>query len=150
MFIGRFYHTIETNNRLSLPKTFREYTTNWILTRGLDGGLFGFPAQDFQQKIAELSERTFTVKYNRDFVRLMTNDAVEVEVDNNGRVQLPEYLIEFAKLQKNVVIVGSFSWIEIWDVPLYHTYVDNLESQAEDIAEHMTDSPDATLKQHHA
>lgn len=138
MYIGRYYHTIEVNHRLSLPKAFREQTTNWILTRGLDGGLFGFAAETFEQKLAELAERTFTVKQHRDFVRLMTNDAVAVESDQNGRVQLPEYLMNFAHLNKEVVVVGSYSWIEIWDVPTYHTYIDQLEDQAEAIAESLT------------
>lgn len=138
MFIGRYYHTLEGHGRLSLPKAFRDLASQWVITRGLDGGLFAFKQDQFRDKLRELTERTFTKKSNRDFIRLMTNDAVAAEVDDNGRVQLPEYLITFAHLTKRVVIVGSFDWIEIWDADLYHQYLDQLEPQAAAIAEGLT------------
>lgn len=138
MFIGRYYHTLEANGRLSLPKTFREQAEQWIVTRGLDGGLFVFKQTDFENQLRELNERTFTMKSNRDFIRLMTNEAQSVTADMNGRVQLPEYLIEFAGLNKNLVIVGSYGWLEIWDREKYHAYLDQLEANAETIAENLT------------
>ena len=138
MFIGRYYHTLEVNKRLSLPKTFRDSTVEWVITRGLDGGLFGFRAEEFTHRLRELSERTFTQESDRDFIRLMTNDAVQVTADDNGRVQLPEYLITQAHLSKRVVVVGSFDWIEIWDADRYHHYLEQLEPQAEQIAESLT------------
>lgn len=135
MFIGRYYHTLEANKRVSLPKKFREQEQNWIVTRGLDGGLFGFREADFAERIQELEQRTLTKKSHRDFVRWLSNDAYAVTVDDNGRVHLPEYLIEFAHLEKEVVIIGSFNWIEIWDRDRYHEYLEQLTPQAEAIAE---------------
>lgn len=138
MFIGRYYYTLEAHGRVSLPKTYREQAEHWIVTRGLDGGLFIFKQEDFELKLKELNERTLTMKSNRDFIRLMTNEAVSINADANGRVQLPEYLIEFAGLKKDLVIVGSYGWLEIWDRETYHTYLAQLESQAETIAESLT------------
>jgi MraZ protein len=138
MFIGRYYHTLEENGRVSLPKDFRDIETNWVVTRGLDGGLFLYRAQDFQEELQKLAERTFTRKAHRDFVRLMTNDAREVTADQNGRVSLPEYLIEYAKLTKQVVVVGSYTRVELWDRDLYHQYLEDVEARAEDIAESLT------------
>lgn len=135
MLIGRYYHTLEKNGRLALPKSFREKATDWVVTRGLDGGLFLFPKQDFEKQIQELAERTFTKKRNRDFIRLMVNSAQEVSPDSLGRVLLPEYLIGLAQLTKQVVVVGSFQYLEIWDQKLYHNYLDELEPQAESLAE---------------
>jgi MraZ protein len=135
MLIGRYYHTLEEKGRVSLPKTFRENSDHWVVTRGLDGGLFLFTEADFTQQVRELEQRTFTKKSNRDYIRLMTNDAQTVSPDKNGRVQLPEYLIEFASLQKHLVIVGSLNRLEIWDRDLYHQYLDAIEPQAEAIAE---------------
>jgi MraZ protein len=137
MFIGKYYYNLEENGRLSLPTEFRQKNNSWVVTRGLDGGLFLFKQADFQAQLKNLLSRTFTKKINRDFIRLMTNEAKEVTPDNNGRVQLPEYLITFAKLQKAVVIVGSLEKIEIWDRELYHTYIDTIESKAEVIAEQL-------------
>lgn len=139
MFIGRHYHKLEDKGRLSLPKKFREQAADWIVTRGLDGGLFIFKKEDFLKRVEELATRTFTKKKNRDFVRLMVNEAQEVRADNNGRVSLPEYLIKLANLKKDLVVVGSFNYLEVWDARKYHEYLDDLESQAQDIAESIED-----------
>lgn len=139
MFIGRYYHTLEENNRVSLPKKFRNIETNWIVTRGLDGGLFLFRAANFKEELEKLSQRTFTKKAHRDFIRLMTNDAKEIIADKNGRVSLPEYLIKFAQLKKQLVVIGSYSRIEIWNQNRYHQYLEKIESQAEKLAERVDD-----------
>lgn len=139
MLIGTYYHTLEDHGRISLPKTFREKTARWVATRGLDGGLFLFPAADFQKRLRTIDEsHAFTKKASRDFVRLMTNEAQEVQADKNGRVNLPNYLIGYAGLKKNVVVVGSLEYVEVWDRTAYHKYVDSLEKNAEAIAETLT------------
>lgn len=138
MFIGKYYHSLEENNRLSLPKKFRNVETDWIVTRGLDGGLFLLRAENFEQELQKISQRTFTKKAHRDFIRLMTNEAQEVSADKNGRVSLPEYLVDFAQLKKEVVIVGSYDQIEIWDRDNYHQYLTQLEENAAEIAEGIT------------
>lgn len=135
MLLGKYYHTLEANGRISFPKQFRTEYQSWIVTRGLDGGLFMFGEEVFQQELAKLEERSFTQKRNRDFVRLMTNEAKQVSPDSAGRVQLPEYLISFAGLTKEIVIVGSLNKVEIWDRDKYHEYLTQLEPAAEAIAE---------------
>lgn len=135
MFIGRYYHKLEEKGRVSLPKNLRGDQQDWIITKGLDGGLFLFLAENFQSEIAKLAERSFTKKNDRDFVRYMTNDAYSLTVDNNGRVLLPEYLKNFAQIKKDVVIVGSYNKIEIWDIDLYHQYIEEIEKNAQSIAE---------------
>ena len=140
MFIGRYYYTLEAQGRVSLPKAFRNQAEAWVVTRGLDGGLLIFKEEDFTKQLAELSERTFTRKVHRDFIRLLTNDAAELQPDGNGRVHLPEYLIEFAGLQKEVVIVGSYQYLEVWDRDRYHTYLETLEKDPAHLAEKVSDS----------
>lgn len=137
MFIGKYYYSLEEKGRVSLPTEFRQENNSWVVTRGLDGGLFLFRESDFQNQLQNFLLRTFTKKIHRDFVRLMTNEAKVVTPDKNGRVQLPEYLITFAKLQKAVVLVGSLEKIEIWDRDIYHNYIDSIESKAEEIAEQL-------------
>jgi MraZ protein len=135
MFIGKYYHTIEEKGRVSLPKKFREDGQKWIITRGLDGGLFLFLKNTFETELEKLGNQTFTKKANRDFIRLMTNEAQEIETDRSGRILLPDYLRATAQLTKNIVIVGSYQRIEIWDVKKYHDYIDQLEKSAEEVAE---------------
>lgn len=140
MFIGTYYHHLETKGRVSLPKKFRDQAESWIVTRGLDGGLFLFKETEFALQLKDLEQRSLTKKAHRDFIRLMANEAAQVITDQNGRVQLPEYLIQLGQLQKDVVIVGSYRWIEIWDMSTYHTYRSTLESQAESIAESLLET----------
>jgi MraZ protein len=135
MFIGRYYHTIEERGRVALPKKFRQEKAEWVITRGLDGGLFLFLKNTFLAELEKLESRSLTKKAHRDFIRLMTNEAQEVEVDKQGRLLIPDYLRATAQLTKNVVIVGSYQRIEIWDVAKYHTYIEQLEHNAEEIAE---------------
>lgn len=135
MLIGRYYHHLESKGRLSLPKSFRGQAPNWIVTRGLDGSLFLFPEATFQSEIDQLITKPFTKQAHRDFIRLMTNDASLVTPDSLGRIALPEYLINYAHLSKQLVIVGSLNRVEIWDQDIYHQYLTKVESKAEDIAE---------------
>lgn len=135
MFIGTYYHHLEEQGRLSLPKKFREQEASWVVTRGFDGGLFLLQRENFDKQIAQIAGQSFTKKANRDLLRLMTNEAAEVEADENGRVYLPKYLIDFAQLTKAVVVVGSGEYVEIWDRDRYHHYIETIETDAESIAE---------------
>ena len=135
MFIGKYYYKLQANNRLSLPKDIRKNQKTWVVTRGLDGCLFVFKAETFEQELQQLAARSFTKKAHRDLIRIMSNEAKEVTVDSSGRVHLPEYLTQFAQLQESVVIVGSFNRIEIWDQEKYHQYANQLEQEADSIAE---------------
>lgn len=135
MFIGRYYHQLEEKGRVSLPKKFREIESRYVITRGLDGGLFIYPDDEWQKEMTRLSSLKFTKKAHRDFIRLMTNDAQEVEADKLGRIMIPEYLRSFAKLTKQVVMIGSFTKIEMWDTETYHNYLEKIETESESIAE---------------
>jgi len=139
MFIGKYYYKLQANGRISLPKGFRDESEDWVVTRGLDGCLFIFKADRFQEELGQLADHSFTKKAHRDLTRIMTNEAQEIKADDNGRVHLPKYLINFAELKQEIVIVGSYNRIEVWDQESYHQYVDQLEAQAEEIAEQVND-----------
>ena len=91
MFIGRYYHKLEDKGRISLPKKFREIEKNWVITRGLDGGLFIFKKSDFTDKIEEIAQRTFTKKKNRaNRIRIVSSvntSRVESEDHNTDSMQ---------------------------------------------------------------
>jgi MraZ protein len=135
MLIGKYYHHLEANGRFSLPAKFREVSREWVITRGLDGCLFLLQTSNFQKELEKIAQSSLTRKANRDLIRLMTNEAQELSTDENGRVNLPDYLIKFAQLKSQVVIVGSLQHLEVWDQDKYHQYIDQIEGQAEQIAE---------------
>jgi MraZ protein len=136
MLIGKSYNNLDGQRRLTIPKSMRQTLGDQaILTRGLDGGLFLFPQPKWLSLVNKLENQPFTKKQTRDFWRVMTNHAYPVSLDNLGRLTVPEDLAVMAGLTKNVVVVGSLQYIEIWEREQYHTYLDNLDQQAETIAE---------------
>ncbi len=135
-FIGRFYHALEQKGRVSIPVSFRRaLSSGAVITRGLDGCLFLFPQVTWDAMVSSALNSPLTQKRSRDWVRLLANSAALVKLDNLGRLLIPEYLIELAKLRKQVVIVGSLNRVELWDQSTYHQYMNVLNHQAEAIAE---------------
>jgi MraZ protein len=136
MYIGTYYYTLEAKNRVSLPASLRKMTGNEVVvTRGLDGCLFVFDLENWHKTVDAIEDLSFTKQRNRDFVRLLTNNAQQVEIDDQGRILLAEHLKTSAHLEKEIVIVGSMDRIEIWNKETYHTYSKRIETEAENIAE---------------
>ena len=135
-FIGRYYHALEQKGRVSIPAVFRDQLgSSAVITRGLDGCLFLFAKKNWARVAAEASTLPLTQKQARAWVRLLANNASEVAFDPLGRILVPDYLRTAAHLIKDIAVVGSLTHIEMWDRDTYHTYLKNIEAQAETIAE---------------
>lgn len=131
MFVGTYYHTLEDQNRISIPKTFRtELTPGSVITYGLDGCLFLFTADSWSKLTDKLTSLPLTSKAARDFLRLLTYNATPVEVDKLGRTKLSASICQLAGLKKDVVFAGALTRVEIWDKARYHAYIDGLNTQA--------------------
>ena len=115
MFISQYNHTIDTKGRLIIPSKFRERLGDeFVITKGLDGCLFVYAKEDwaaFEQKLASLP---LTNKESRQFVRFFLAGASQVEVDMQGRILVAANLRAFEGLDKDVVLIGVGSRIEIW------------------------------------
>lgn len=140
MFIGIYYHTLGPKGRVAIPAKFRRKLDNGsVLTRGLDGCLFLFAKSEWVKLADKLKKSPLTQKKARDFVRLLTHSANEVEFDSQGRTLIPGFLREFASLKRQVVIAGSAGHVEIWDKSTYHRYLERLENEGEQIAESLSE-----------
>lgn len=116
MFMGEYNHTIDTKGRLIIPSKFRdELGLEFVVTRGLDGCLFVFPATEWQAFELKLKSLPLTNKNARQFSRFFVAGATPCELDKQGRILLPLALREFAGLEKDVVLTGMINRIEIWD-----------------------------------
>lgn len=136
MFTGTYYHTLESTGRVSIPAVFREQLgVSIVITRGLDGCLFLYTTKQWEAFTVHLQNSVVTKKVHRDFVRLMTNEAIKLEIDAQGRVLLPEALRAKLNTAKDVVFAGSLDRIELWEKSAYHAYMTELEKNAESIAE---------------
>ncbi|MBI4090374.1 MAG: division/cell wall cluster transcriptional repressor MraZ [Candidatus Kerfeldbacteria bacterium] len=136
MFIGEYHHAIDDKGRLALPVKFREELGRGVVvTRGLDNCLFVYTQTEWSQLAERLSKLPVAKANTRAFARLMLAGAMELEVDKQGRVILPDYLRKFASLKKKVVIAGLLNRLEIWDALVWQRYQAGTERNAGDIAE---------------
>lgn len=137
MFLtGCYYHALEQKGRVSIPKKFRVYfENNIVITLGLDGCLFGFHKEEFQAMLSQKQFLPLESKTGRDWIRLLTNSAIDVSIDAQGRILIPEALRQKTGIQKEIAIVGSLNRIEFWNQQTYHQYIQSIESQKETIAQ---------------
>ena len=138
MFMGEYNHTIDTKGRLIIPSKFREVLgEEFVVTKGLDGCLFVFDNSEWSAFENKLKTLPITNKDARKFVRFFLAGAASVEVDKQGRILIPASLKEHAALEKDVVLIGVGSRMEIWSKERYEgtvTYDD-----MEEIAMHMSE-----------
>ncbi|MCI5586139.1 MAG: division/cell wall cluster transcriptional repressor MraZ [Lachnospiraceae bacterium] len=138
MFMGEYNHTIDTKGRLIIPSKFREALGDeFVVTKGLDGCLFVYDNEEWQNFEGKLKTLPLTNKDARQFVRFFLAGAAAVEVDKQGRILLPSVLREFAGLEKEVVLVGVASRVEIWSKEKWESAA--AYEDMEEIAEHMAE-----------
>ena len=115
MFMGEYNHTIDAKGRLIIPAKFREALgEEFILTKGLDGCLSIYPMDEWKSFEEKLKALPLTDKNARAFLRFFVAGATSCELDRQGRILVPSTLREFAGLEKEVVLTGSLTRIEIW------------------------------------
>ena len=116
MFMGEYNHTIDAKGRLIIPSKFREQLgEEFVLTKGLDGCLSIYPMNEWEAFEEKLRALPLTNKNARTFSRFFVAGATTCELDKQGRILIPQNLRQYAKLQKDLVIVGASNRAEIWD-----------------------------------
>lgn len=140
MLIGEYQHNIDAKGRLIMPSKFRpDLGHSFIITRGLDGCLFGYPLESWKTIEEKLQKLPLAKKDARKFTRFFYSAATEVEVDKQGRINLPQTLIDFAKIDKSCRVIGVSDRIEIWSSERWEEFAEEVEEDFEDIAEDMMD-----------
>jgi MraZ protein len=140
MFMGEFQHTIDGKGRLIIPVKFRDCLgEKFIITKGLDNCLFGYPVSEWSALEQKLKALPFTKADARAFVRFFFSGATECELDKQGRILLPQNLRDYADLSKDIVLIGVSNRIEIWNKDKWGIYSQEAESAYDEIAEKMVD-----------
>lgn len=140
MFMGEHVHTIDLKGRIIIPAKFREHLNDgFILTRGMDGCLFGYPPQEWIQFEEKLKKLSIAKKDARAFTRFFFSGATEVNIDKQGRINIPTTLRQHAALEKECVIIGVSNRIEIWAQDRWDDYFTMSEDAFNDIAENLFD-----------
>lgn len=136
MFIGEYQHSIDQKGRVAIPVKFRlSLGSGAIVTRGLDHCLFVFEKNEWEKLAQKLVAMPIAQSNSRAFARLMLAGAMEVEMDSQGRILLPDYLRKYAGLSKSTIIAGLYSRLEIWDEESWKKYKEKTEASGDDIAE---------------
>lgn len=140
MLIGEFHYNIDQKGRLMIPSKFRQrFGLEAIVTRGIDKCLFIFPKDEWEKVVEKLLKLPLSQANSRAFTRLILAGAHQVEIDNQGRILIPENLRNYAEITKRVAIVGLYNRLEIWDERIWEEYKKESESQAQDIAEKLSE-----------
>ncbi len=136
MFIGEYSHTIDEKGRVAVPAKFRQLLRGGaVVTRGLDACLVVYTKKEWIKLADKISALPFNKANDRSLARFILAGAMDVDFDGQGRVTLPEYLRDFAKLSKKVVVAGLYNRVEIWNEEAWNKFKMETEKQSNEIAE---------------
>jgi len=144
MFYGEHEHALDRKSRVIIPAKFREafkdnFVERFFITRGLDGCLFLFTEEEWKKQEQKFKSMSFTKPESRKFNRLFFSGASDVVCDNQGRILIPQYLKDYAQIQKDVVIVGVSNRIEIWSKARWKEFYESTRDTFEENAEKLMD-----------
>ncbi|AKG35700.1 division/cell wall cluster transcriptional repressor MraZ [Paenibacillus durus] len=140
MFMGEYQHSIDDKGRIIIPAKFRELLgASFVATRGLDSCLFVYPMEEWAIMEQKLKSLPLMKSDARAFSRFFFSGATECQWDKQGRVTLPANLREYAKLNKDCVILGVSNRVEIWKKELWEQYFGQSEESFNEIAEKLVD-----------
>lgn len=138
MLIGEYEHTLDAKGRISMPAKLRkDMGDTFVVTKGLDGCLFAFSGEEWLNFETKLKSLPLSDKNARNFVRFFLAGATECELDKQGRFLIPANLRLSAKLEKDAVIIGVGTRLEIWNKEDWTSKEDSIS--ADEIAENMTE-----------
>ncbi|CAI2682012.1 division/cell wall cluster transcriptional repressor MraZ [Apilactobacillus apinorum] len=140
MLMGEYEHSIDSKGRLIIPSKIRsEIGTTFIITRGLDGCLFGYPMNEWRKVEEKINQLPVSKKSARSFSRFLFSAADESKIDSQGRVNIPDTLLNYAEIDKKCVIVGVSTRIEIWSKDKWDEFSKTAGEEFDDIAEDLID-----------
>ena len=138
MFIGEYHHTIDEKGRIIIPSKFREELGySFVITRGLENCLFVYSNTSWEKICNKLNSLPFTKKDARVFNRFFMSGATSVELDKQGRANISAPLIDYAKLVKDCVVIGTGDRLEIWSQEAWNEFFNSNKESMSDIAENL-------------
>lgn len=138
MFIGEYNHSVDTKGRIAVPAKFRRALgKEFYVTKGLDNSLVVYTKTEWTKLAKKLSTLPIGQANSRAFARLMLGGAMDVKLDSQGRINLPDYLRKYASLNKKAVVAGLFNRLEIWDETKWKAYKNKTEKESNAIAEQL-------------
>lgn len=124
LFLGEFDHSLDDRGRVTLPRKIRQELTRdeVILSRGFDECIFGFDREQWEKESQKHLETNLTDAKGREVRRYLFSSAEKVEIDKLGRLLVPAHLKEYAKIMKDIVVVGAGDHFELWNKRQWESY----------------------------
>ncbi|MFA4819302.1 MAG: division/cell wall cluster transcriptional repressor MraZ [Patescibacteria group bacterium] len=136
MFLGEYQHSIDDKGRLAIPVKFRSLLkVGAVVTRGVDRCLFVYTRNDWAELAGRIAKLPISQANSRAFARHMLAGAMDLEIDGQGRVLVPDYLRQYAGLKRQIVVAGLYNRLELWDHKAWQEYRRRTEKGSGDIAE---------------
>jgi len=136
MFLGTHAPRLDEKGRLILPAKYRdELAGGVVITKGQERCLYVFPQGEFARITEELRTTSVTAKAARDYSRVFFASASDELPDKQGRITVPPALRAYAGLQRDCVVIGANTRLEIWDSQAWETYLASQEDSFAEAAE---------------
>ena len=141
MFVGEFSHAIDEKNRLVLPAKFRAFITDpedkkgfFIVASPIPGEhcLRLYTMTGWKQVAAKLREEANKAKDPARYLRFFASRGEFGVLDSQHRLVVPQKLMDYAGLKKDVLMVGNVDWIEVWNVGEYRAATESLDEEIGD------------------
>ena len=133
MLMGKNYNSTDAKNRMIIPSKYRdELGYKCVLTKGDDKCLYIYPVREWEKVREKLSSLPTSDKGIRAYIRKVYSNAVECEMDKQGRLTLPNELREFAGIEKDLVTVGMMNRVEVWSREIWDAQADDFEAEEND------------------
>lgn len=123
-FLGEYECTVDAKGRIMLPIGLQKQLPaaakkRFVINRGFEKCLVLYPKNEWEKETSELNKLNLYVKENRDFVRAFHNGATELVLDGTNRLLLPKPLLQFASIEKDLVLFAFKNRIEVWSKDKY-------------------------------
>ncbi len=139
-FIGEFECKLDAKGRLMLPSSLRKQLDpaaqeSFVMNRGFEKCLVLYPKNDWKYISEEVNKLNQYVKKNREFTRYFYRGATELGLDGTGRLLFPKRLMEYAGVEKEVVLFAHGNKIEVWNKEVYDNLLNDEPDEFANLAE---------------
>ena len=132
-FTGTHSRSLDDKFRVAIPKPLREafaaeaskpaeQVKRLFVAPGADESLVVYSEKGFEKLAEQFAEARNSVD-RRNFLRMFYSRAEQVDVDAQGRIRIPERLVNFARLNGTVILAGVHDHAEIWDKDLWNEFL---------------------------
>jgi len=149
--LGEYECKVDAKGRFMLPSGLKKQLSDgdqerFVINRGFENNLTLYPYSEWQKISQEINSLNLYSKKNRDFVRYFFRGASEILPDTAHRLLLPKSLLDYAGIEKDIVLFAYGHRVEIWGKEAYEAMMgrepEDFSSLAEEVMGKISRQPD--------